>query len=196
MTNRDFYKGLERLMLEQQDKPAVLLEDYLRSLRARARGLRCQPEISPETFYALLAESFSPATQTTDTVESAGAISDGFKEWDAIIEQQIKDLRSMQKNGQLEDKQRYFGIDAPSGQRWYNFDPCTYLECGAAGTLGGWEEGDETGRQYVPGKVAVLAEDGDITSCEPQELHQLPQEMSGISWALFRDFLWCGQNYE
>jgi hypothetical protein len=24
--------------------------------------------------------------------------------------------------------------------RWYNFDPATYLECGLAGTFGGWDD--------------------------------------------------------
>src|SRR5262245_23755661 len=100
MTNRDFYKGLERLMMERRDKPDVSLEDYLRSLRARARQVRAQQELSLETLYALLADSFSPAVESADAgnmQESA----DGFAEWDSVIEAQIQDLRSMSKNGQL-----------------------------------------------------------------------------------------------
>ena len=59
----------------------------------------------------------------------------------------------------------------------------------AAGALGGWEEGDQTGRQYVPGKVAVV-------SCEPRELDRPPEQIATLSWDRFRDFLWCGQQYE
>jgi len=33
-----------------------------------------------------------------------------------------------------------------------------------AGTFGGWEEGDDTGRCYVPGKVAVLDATGGMTA--------------------------------
>jgi hypothetical protein len=31
----------------------------------------------------------------------------------------------------LQDEFRYFGIDSPTGHRWYNFDPASYLHCGA-----------------------------------------------------------------
>ena len=43
----------------------------------------------------------------------------------------------MAEAGALEDEYRYFGIDSPTGFRWYNFDPCSYLECGVRGSLGG-----------------------------------------------------------
>jgi hypothetical protein len=51
---------------------------------------------------------------------------------------QIVDLRDMDEAGMLRNEDRYFGIDAPRGNRWYNFDPMTYLECAAAGTYRGF----------------------------------------------------------
>jgi hypothetical protein len=41
----------------------------------------------------------------------------------------------MAEAGTLENEYRYFGIDSPTGFRWYNFDPCSYLECGVRGSL-------------------------------------------------------------
>ena len=45
---------------------------------------------------------------------------------------QIADLYRMRDN-QLKDKYRYYGIDSPTGNTWYNFDVFTYLECGTRG---------------------------------------------------------------
>ena len=42
---------------------------------------------------------------------------------------QIADLHRM-RNKQIKDEYRYFGIDSPTGNRWYNFDVFTFLECG------------------------------------------------------------------
>lgn len=46
-----------------------------------------------------------------------------------VLKFQISELHKM-KNKELKDKYRYFGIDSPSGNRWYNFDPFTNLSCG------------------------------------------------------------------
>jgi len=42
---------------------------------------------------------------------------------------QIADLHRMAQAGLLENKWRSFGIDSPTGHRWYNFDPSSYLHC-------------------------------------------------------------------
>ncbi|SIS73998.1 hypothetical protein [Chryseobacterium gambrini] len=47
----------------------------------------------------------------------------------AVIKFQIAELHKM-KGKQLEDEWRYFGIDSETGNRWYNFDPDSILECG------------------------------------------------------------------
>lgn len=96
----------------------------------------------------------------------------------------------------LDNEYRDFGIDAPRGSRWYNFDPVSYLECGMDGALGGWEPGDTTGRQFVPGPVAVLDADRHFHSMAPQDMVDPLVEMFEVSWKQFQDFLECGQMYE
>ncbi len=47
----------------------------------------------------------------------------------------IADLRRMDKAGilSLDPSIIYGGIDSPTGNRWYNFDSSTFIECGARG---------------------------------------------------------------
>ncbi|WP_294300656.1 hypothetical protein [uncultured Chryseobacterium sp.] len=47
----------------------------------------------------------------------------------AVIKFQIAELHKM-KGKQLDDEYKYFGIDSETGNRWYNFDPDSILECG------------------------------------------------------------------
>lgn len=42
---------------------------------------------------------------------------------------QIADLHRMAQAGLLENEWRFYGIDSPTGHRWFNFDPSSYLEC-------------------------------------------------------------------
>jgi hypothetical protein len=109
---------------------------------------------------------------------------------------QIADLREMAESGILQDEQKYFSISSPRQSPWYNFDPRGYLECAMAGSSGGWDPDDDTGRQYVPGEVAVLAEDGSIQSSNPEDLPNPTFEMPVITWEQFKDFIVCGQIYE
>ena len=46
-----------------------------------------------------------------------------------VLKFQIAELHRM-RGKQLEDEYRYFGIDSETGNRWYNFDPLTNLNCG------------------------------------------------------------------
>jgi hypothetical protein len=121
---------------------------------------------------------------------------EGYLAWEERINNQIRDLGDMKAAGTLENEYRYFGIDAPRGGRWYNFDPHTFLECAAAGTFGGWREGDDTGRSYVPGQVAVVDASGAVTSVDPRDIDAPVVDVREISWEAFVDFLDCGQWYE
>ncbi len=112
------------------------------------------------------------------------------------LARQIVDLREMDEVGTLDNELRYFGIDAPSGARWYNFDPHTFVECGVSGTFGGWAQGDASGRELVPGPVAVLDADGDLISVNPEDIEDPTYFVESISWDEFADFLWAGQCYE
>ncbi len=84
--------------------------------------------------------------------------------------EQIKDLREMKESGQLERDDKYFGMDAPSGNRWYNFDLFGYLECATAGAFGGWEDGDDTGRMLVSGEIASIDENGNLNPCDARDI--------------------------
>lgn len=60
----------------------------------------------------------------------------------AVLQFQIAELHKM-KGNQLDDDMRYFGIDSETGNRWYNFDPMTNLECGARCILDSEDEDKE-----------------------------------------------------
>jgi hypothetical protein len=195
-TNRDLYSAVAALMEEQRNKQAISLEQYLSSLRSRAKRWAKEENLSLGAFYSLLAEAFSPMATNAKESATTQQTAKGFSDWDSMIHRQIQDLQQMKARGQLDDKMNYFGIKAPGGQQWYNFDPCTYLECATEGCFGGWEEGDETGRHYVPGKVAVTTKDGEIISCDPREAERPTVEIGCVSWDQFTDFLWFGQHYE
>ncbi len=36
------------------------------------------------------------------------------------------------KDKELQNEGKYLGLNSPTGNRWYNFDVFTYLECGTA----------------------------------------------------------------
>ncbi len=190
-TNRELYKSVEGLLKEKKGQSIPLLEAYLSALIRRASRFANRESVSLEEFFSLLRDAFDGPGETMPY-----SASPGFQKWKLQVEQQIEDLQQMARSGQLQDERRYFGISAPSGRQWYNFDPCAYIECGAAGSLGGWVEGDETGRTYVPGQVACMRSDGAIASCDPRDLDRPPVGIHEITWEMFSDFAWCGQNYE
>ena len=116
--------------------------------------------------------------------------------WRSTLVGQIVDLREMDEAGVLRDVYRYYGVGAPRGSRWYNFDPATYIECAVAGAFGGWEPGDPGDRQLVPGEVAVLRPDGEIESRDPTEIEHPIHALPGVDWAALQEFILCGQMYE
>ncbi|MBN1429349.1 MAG: hypothetical protein JXB07_13330 [Anaerolineae bacterium] len=128
-TNRDLYKSIEELIQEKSEQPPLSLESYLSNLLRRAGQMADREALSIEEFFALLRDSFESSDEIPDTVMVENGVPK-FYEWQAAVISQIQDLREMAENKQLADPNRYFGIDAPSGCRWYNFDPCSYVECG------------------------------------------------------------------
>lgn len=221
-TNRDLYLAIAGLT-EHHGTGARDLEEYLRALWDGARRLRDRSSLSADEFFGLLSAAFTlpappfdeawrsryaddanplatclaaklGAEQQSPGADEADAA--GFDGWEAFVLRQIVDLREMAEQGMLQDKYRYFGIDSPRGQRWYNFDPCAFLECATAGFSGGWEPGDDTGREYVPGPVATLGEDGTVTTLDPRDVPDPVTSIGEVSWEDFESFLGCGQWYE
>ncbi len=191
-TNRELYlfvKGLPRT--------TRALEDYLAALRQLGSAHRDLDAIPLPSFARMLEEAMSAEAPPFDprwAEEYRRESHTDYARWERAILDQIVDLHEMADAGTLQDEQRYFGIDAPRGARWYNFDPRGYLECAMAGTFGGWEPGDD-GRVLVPGRVMVLDEQG-YRDVDPNEIERPTIAMPAIDWAAFIDFLWAGQSYE
>jgi hypothetical protein len=197
-TNRDLYLFVADLC-QKSARSKRSLEDYLKVLWCLAAAHREHDTLAVSAFAGLLEAAFHTEPPPFDPLWShrqRQGEETGYARWENTILMQIVDLHEMEPAGLLASDLRYFGVDAPRGSRWYNFEPLTFLECGVAGTFDGWRSGDSTGRDYVPGRVAVLDETGHVTSAEPGELDQPIVEIELISWDVFADFLESGQLYE
>jgi hypothetical protein len=192
MTNRDLYLFIADLVKRKQHATRSL-EDYLRCfLRAAADNAQATG-LAPAQFASLLERAFDEQL-ATPAPSPAGA--EEFGALAHLLRRQIADLEAMEAAGSLRDEQRYFGLNAPSGHRWYNFDPCTFIECAAAGAFGGWREGDATSRTIVPGPVAVIGENGAIHAVDPRTLEDPVEELGSLGWEQIADFFEMGQIYE
>ncbi|QDV51705.1 hypothetical protein [Gimesia fumaroli] len=199
-TNRDLYLAIEDLS-KQYSNCGRSLETYLLAVLNRSGEFSERESLTLAEFYELIVCGFTYKPAEFDDVwraqyDELPHEDDGYAGWYATVVRQIVDLREMDECGTLENELRYFGVSAPRNSPWYNFDPLGYLECAMAGSFGGWEPGDDTGRQYVPGQVGVLAEDGSIQSANPEDLPNPTFEMPTVTWDHFKDFLFCGQIYE
>lgn len=169
-TNCDLYRFVDELA-RQHAETARDLEQYLTSLWHLGSRHRSESAVSLACFAKLLDEAFTvarPATPPARLRAGEDAVGEGFQEWEHTIASQIADLCEMREVGILANELRYFGVDAPSGARWYNFDPLTYVECATAATFGGSERDDI----------------------------DAPGEVPEVSWTRFTEFLRAGQLYE
>lgn len=194
-TNRDLYCAVTAA-LQHRAQSQRSLDVYLSRLRELVAGREGAPMTADE-FAAIRDAAFiGPAPEADITGLRELASNERIPAWQRRLAQQIVDLREMADAGTLEDEYRNFGVNAPSGGRWYNFDPHTFIECGLTGSFGGWAPGDTTGREYVPGRVAVLDEHGQLTSANPEDTEEPVVPMPTISWDDLANFLWAGQYYE
>lgn len=200
-TNRDLYLAISNLIADKVRAPDRELEEYLRAMLGVVRSRRGVDALTAEEFVGVLAKSFTADPlpfdpRWGDEYRAGTEELDGIAKCEATILQQVVDLREMRESGILDGKWIGLGVDAPRGGRWYNFDPRQYLECAAAGAIGGWEPGDPTGRNFVPGPVAVMNPDGSIGSADPHELERSIRTVVRVTWEQFAEFLVCGQVYE
>ncbi len=196
-TNRDLYLSIAELVQSSRDNPRSL-ETYLRCLSAQAAPFAAAPGMPLATFFSLLRASLAAETEPKAAMPAnVGEPNPGgtsYEDWQALIARQIADLSEMREAGTLD--QAFFGIAAPSGSIWYNTSVSGFLECAAAGTFGGWQPGDDTGRKLVPGDVAYLKEDGSIGSAPASAFEHPIRNIDVVTWEEAIDFLWCGQTYE
>ena len=115
------------------------LEEYLLSFWLFASQYKDRTAISTGQFIELLELAFIadiPAFQNEWRSSTFDCYSDedtSYLAFEETILEQIVDLREMDETGLLSNELRYFGIDSPRGNRWFNFSPSSYLECAAAG---------------------------------------------------------------
>jgi len=199
-TNRDIYLAVATLVKRARESSRTL-EEYLRAILVLARQYEGRPYISPTEFIELLSEALNTNPLTFDPswgeyYNNKPEARTSFTDWLATVIGQVVDLHEMADAGILANELRYFGVSAPRGARWYNFDIGTFLECAAAGTFGGWEPGDSTGRELVPGEVIVVEPDGTVSAKNPNELARPIFTIDRITWPDFIRFVEWGQCYE
>lgn len=177
-TNRDLYLVLTRLGVQRD------LETFLRALLRAGRSFGTREPSADEVATMLT----TAATGEPEEFDAAwlsrpppwtGPERPARARWEDALIAQIADLRRMKDNGQLADSERYFGLNAPSGTRWYNFDPASYLECGTSGSVGGWDESSPVELVTPP----AVVDDDDL-------------ERRSFGWEGFCDLLSCGSCYE
>jgi hypothetical protein len=182
VTNREVYKAVTGLSRTVENIPS--LEAYLGSLWSLV-SKECDVELTAEKFVEWVTKAFVTAPPPFQSEWSNGKSylpeAAGFEAWENRILYQVADLHKMAEAGMLDDESRYFGINSPSGSRWYNFDPLTYLECGVRGELGG----------YVEDEVIVLIQPAEGESADSPVF-----EIVEFTWDNFTAILECGQMYE
>lgn len=194
-TNRDLYLAATRLVGELAENAIPSLEVYLINLSHLSLPYSNLEAITPQVFYELLRAALSDS-QKVDIPNAPEGSDSTYRNWLAIITKQIESLRKMNATGQLAEPHKEVGVDAPDGERWYNFDPETYLECGIIGAFGGWENGDDTERILVPGPCLAIDENGDWRSVDPTEIERPTNDISMLTWDELTAFLNCGRAYE
>jgi hypothetical protein len=199
-TNREIYLAVCSLR-DQAAGSARALEEYLRALLALAGQYGQRPDLDPSQFLKLLAGALVSDPLPFDPRWAAAYgrrddASGAFEHWRRTVTEQVVDLREMETAGVFANELRYFGVSAPRGARWFNFDVGTYLECAAVGAFGGWEPNDPSGREFVPGKTAVQEPDGSVALHDPGDIARPIVAIERISWQAFTGFAECGQSYE
>ncbi len=178
------------------------LETYLLALLGLSREFADRPALTVDEFLGLLAGAFTAEpvrfqSKWRDRQDPPEVGPFDFRRWDSLVIAQIVDLREMDENGEIRNEYRYGGIDSPRRNRWYNFDTASYLECAAAGSVGGWQPGDATGRSFVPGPCLGTDSAGNPVLVNPEDFERPQFEIpADLSWAFFADFMESGQLYE
>lgn len=190
LTNRDLYNRIIDLREVLGERSLV---EYLRALWCVSRTQKDRERLAPDEVAAMLTAAVTltpPAVETGRHFAYERTLT-GFDRWEAIILSQIADQEDFLRQPLSEFA--YFGVSAPrtSQERatdayWYNFDPATYLECGMAGSFGGWDESD-------PNSPRVLVS-GPVHPSVPPLPEIAPIET--VSWDDLADFALCGQQYE
>lgn len=181
MTASELYRRLSTL---SERFAARDLQEYLLALLALCAENASQP-MSGELLIALLEQAFSAplAAKPQQCLaflplpDDALAETDAYAYSRAVLLFQIAELHSM-RGKQLNDEQRYFGITSDSGHRWYNFDPFSLLECGAACLL---DSGSESSASPAYGWENMTLRDENMVRRQTMKAVHSPS--TGQHWA-------------
>ncbi|MEM8535165.1 MAG: hypothetical protein AAGF95_30285, partial [Chloroflexota bacterium] len=129
-TNRDLYLAIDTLTRAHRSDGRSL-EHYLLALLRTAESFADAETLPLSDFYNLIAQAFEIEPCAFDEGWRQQYAELPYKSDDssgsrATLIRQIVDLREMAENGVFANQYRYFGVNAPRGSRWYNFDPVGY----------------------------------------------------------------------
>lgn len=132
LKNRDLETYLLALLkLVEQEREQILTADLLLKLlqdactskpkKFNVEWLKIKDAPDENTFINSKTNSSTYKTIISDIGEFYYSIT--------VLKFQIAELHKM-KGKQLDDEWKYDGIDSETGNRWYNFDPGSILDCG------------------------------------------------------------------
>lgn len=142
-TISDFRRFVKSLVETEADSFKGSLEKYLRSLWGLIQKHK-DSSVSYGVLGQLLAEGFTAQPVPFDDnwlrydappeelrARDLKQVKDDYDFVRKMILYQIADLHQMKSAGLLDKspQELYFGIDSPTGYRWYNFHPASYLDC-------------------------------------------------------------------
>jgi len=190
-TNRDLYRFVTALVTARSSSTRSL-DDYLRALLGRVIAMRGRAELAPREFVDLVISAFDDEPLPYDPAWSSAELpvdeaAPSQRDVEHKLLRQIVDVRELAAAGAMRKGDRYFGVDAPRGTHWTNFDPATFVECGMQGAFGGWTTPDETGKRRVVGAASPV-DSGSLV----QRFVPIPH----VTWEDVLAFLRCGQEYE
>lgn len=164
------------------------LGTYLAGLLALLPRHRDALELSVPEFLALIADAFTTvAVPTTDTRWPVAEAGIGIADVAARLVRQIADLDDLAARGVLARPDRDLGVTGRSGERWFNFDPATFLECGVHGAFGGYALEESSRALRIDGAPSTPAHSGDMLA------RTIP--IAAITWEDVHAVLHHGQTY-
>ncbi len=145
LKNRDLETYLLALLkLVEDEREQILTAELLLKLlqdactskpkKFNVEWLKIKDEPDENTFMNSKTNSSTDKTKVADIGEFYYSM--------AVLKFQIAELHKM-KGKQLEDEWKYYGIDSETGNRWYNFDPSSILDCGMRCFMDGNKNGDQ-----------------------------------------------------
>jgi len=199
-TKRDLCKAIDDL-IARHDACDRTLESYLLAILGGLVMFSDRPSLTMTEFLGLIESGFTGAPVAFE--EQWRHQYDGLSRDDRIyagcraeIVRQIVDLREMDESGTLQGEWREFGLDAPRGERWFNFETVGYLGCALAGTFRMREPGDELAYQVESIPPAVRGEAESEEAGRRDDTMRPPLKSPAVSWERFNAFFVCGRIYE